>query len=85
MYWALLGIGGILALVGSVWLWIVAFKESVWWGLGSIFVPFVSLIFALTHWEVAKTPFLIALLGGIMVGVSIAVFAPEVATPNALG
>jgi len=38
----------------------------VWWGLGSIFVPFVSLIFVITHWEVAKRPFLVSVAGSIL-------------------
>lgn len=37
---------------------ILAFQESVLWGLGSLFVPFVSLIFIIMHWERCRSPFL---------------------------
>ena len=52
----------IIALVFGVILMIKAFQTSVLWGLGYIFVPFVSLIFVGVHWEVAKKPFLRGLL-----------------------
>mgnify|MGYP001821413435 FL=1 len=65
--WGLISIGMGLGLLGGIWLLIVAFKESIWWGLGSLFIPFVSLIFAVLHWSVAKTPFLISLLSIVMV------------------
>ena len=64
---SLMGIGMGLGLLGGIWLLIVAFKESIWWGLGSLFIPFVSLIFVVLHWSVAKTPFLISLLSIVMV------------------
>ena len=42
----LVGIGGITVLVGSIWFLVVTFQESLLWGLGCMFVPFVSLIFS---------------------------------------
>ena len=64
--YALLIVGAIISLVGGIWLLVVAFKESVWWGLGSFFLPFVSLIFVVMHWQVAKKPFLISLAGAVL-------------------
>jgi len=64
--YALLIVAMILSAVGGIWLLVVAFKESVWWGLGSLLLPFVGLIFAIMHWQVAKRPFLISLAGGIL-------------------
>ena len=61
LYW----IGVVLALVGFIWLVVVAFKKSVWWGLGTLIVPFVGLIFAIMNWQTAKTPFLVY-LGGVV-------------------
>jgi hypothetical protein len=60
---ALLAIGALTALIGSIWLIVVAFKESVLWGLGSLFVPFVPLIFVIMHWGKSGKPFLINLSG----------------------
>ena len=63
---ALLILGGILSFVGGIWLLIAAFQTSVWWGLGSLLLPFVSLIFVIMHWQVAKKPFLISLVGAVL-------------------
>ena len=42
---------------------IVAFQESLLWGLGSLFVPLVGLIFICLNWDVSKRPVLIKLAG----------------------
>ncbi len=60
----LLVVGIIIALIGGIWILVLAFQESALWGLGCLFVPFVSLIFVIMHWEIAGKPFLINLGGG---------------------
>ena len=55
-------VGVIIALVYSVLFLVEAFKVHVGWGFGCIFVPFVSLVFLIMHWDVAKRPFLRSLL-----------------------
>ena len=57
-----IGIGVIIGLFFGIQLLIKAFNVSVLWGLGSIFVPFVGLIFVIMHWEQAKSPFLKSLI-----------------------
>ncbi len=50
-----------------------AFQTSTLWGLGYLFVPFVSLIFVVMYWNDTKKPFLY-MLGGVallIVGVAI--------------
>ena len=81
--YALLILGMILGAVGGIWLLVVAFKESVWWGLGSLFIPFVSLIFVIMHWQVSKKPFLISLAGTILLLVA-AYKMPQLVTPGAM-
>ena len=74
---ALIGIGGIIMLVGGIWVLVIAFQESVLWGLGSLFIPFVSLIFVAMHWDKAGKPFLISLAGLVpyLIGVAMAASA----------
>lgn len=60
--YACLAIGLIIALIYGIQLLILAFKESVLWGLGYLFVPFVALIFIFMHWDKTKKPFLMCLL-----------------------
>lgn len=64
---ALLLIGFLMSLIGQIWYLVASFKTSVWWGLGVFFVPFVSLVFLFMHWDVAKRPFLISLIGTLLV------------------
>lgn len=58
----LAGIGLLIFVIYGIKLLILAFQKSVLWGLGSIFVPFVILIFVIMHWAEAKGPFLKYLL-----------------------
>ena len=58
----LIAIGLIIALAYGIILLIKAFQTHILWGLGSLFVPFVSLVFVIMHWDVAKKPFLMGLL-----------------------
>ena len=58
----LMVIGAIISLVYGIILLIRAFQAGILWGLGYIFIPFVSLIFVIVHWEDAKSPFLKGLL-----------------------
>lgn len=63
-------IGGILALIGSVlilvgWIMVLisAFKASVLWGIGSLFIWPVMVVFVILNWASAKKGFLIQLAG----------------------
>jgi len=58
----ILFIGVIIGLIYGIKLLILAFQTSVLWGLGYLFVPFVSLIFIVMHWDKTKSPFLRCLL-----------------------
>lgn len=56
-------LGVVVMVVGAIMILIAAFRESVLWGLGSMLVPFVGLIFVCTHWVQAKKGFLLWLAG----------------------
>jgi len=56
-------VGWIVSLVGSIMVLIKAFQKSILWGLGSLFIPFVILVFVIMNWEDTKKGFLIALAG----------------------
>ncbi len=68
----LLVFGVILSVIGGIWFLIVAFQESVLWGLGCMFVPFVSLIFLISHWRDAAKPFGLSLLGSVIIAIALA-------------
>jgi len=60
-------LGMIIALIGGVWLIVTAFREGLLWGLGCLLLPIVSLAFVIMHWDEAKKPFLVNLLGVLLV------------------
>jgi len=67
-------LGVAVMLAGAIWLLVTAFSESILWGLGCLFVPFVSLIFLILHFDKAGKPFglwligLVTMLGGNFLG-----------------
>ena len=58
----IMAIGAIGGLVFWIQILIVAFKKHIGWGLGSLFIPFVGLVFVFMKWQETKTPFLRALI-----------------------
>lgn len=76
----LLMVGGLAVFGGAIWLLILAFQESILWGVGSLVVPFVSLVFAIMFWDKTKTAFLLH-LGGIAVMVFGAILSGITAEP----
>jgi hypothetical protein len=70
-------VGMIISLVGSIWFLVVAFKESLLWGLGCLIVPFVGLFFLISHWNEAAKPFGISFGGGLLMVIGIALMGPQ--------
>ncbi len=58
----LMAVAGIAMLVFGIQILIVAFKTSLGWGLGSLLIPIVGLVFVIKHWQETKTPFLRSLI-----------------------
>jgi hypothetical protein len=77
----LLGLGMIL--LGSVRIMISAFRTSILWGLGWLFLPFGKLIYLIVHWDEAKPGFFLYLKGvGIL---ALGTFLAAVTIPNLRG
>jgi hypothetical protein len=72
----LAGIGGIAMMVFGVILLVKAFQTSILWGLGYLFVPFVSLVFVVLYWQETKKPFLYLLAGSAIMVVGPALGMP---------
>jgi 4-amino-4-deoxy-L-arabinose transferase-like glycosyltransferase len=57
----------IVSLVGGIWLLIMEFRKSIWWGLGGLFLHLpVNIAFAVTNWTQSRNAFLLWLGGGII-------------------
>jgi len=40
--------------VSDTMILIQAFKKSLWWGFGSLFIPFVQFVFVIQNWDETK-------------------------------
>lgn len=74
---ALMGLAGIGMLIFSIQILIMAFKTSIGWGLGSLLVPFVILVYVIKFWDQTKTPFLrsLACLPVYLIGIALMAFS----------
>ncbi|HKB07920.1 MAG TPA: hypothetical protein VKF61_06570 [Candidatus Polarisedimenticolia bacterium] len=59
--------GGILLLIGSIMFIVNAFKVSVGWGLGVLFLAPVGLVFLVKNWQESKKSFLLSLVGTALI------------------
>jgi hypothetical protein len=57
----ILGLGALL--LGGITFLIAAFRTSILWGLGVLFIGPLSLVYLFFHWNEAKKPFFIQLWG----------------------
>lgn len=75
VFTAIAGVAMIANLVAGVWLLVLAFQESVAWGLLSLFVPCAQLVFIAQHWQKAKRPALLSLgTGGAIMASSLMLY-----------
>jgi hypothetical protein len=70
----------LVAIVGGIWGLVVAFQESVAWGLLSMFVPCAHYVFVIKFWDRAKKPFFVQvgallLFGAAVVGSAFSEFS----------
>lgn len=63
-------IGGILFLIGWVWLIVMGFKDKDWWwGLVVLFIPILGgLGFGFIKWPGTKTPLILYIIGIVLGG-----------------
>ena len=79
----IVGIGIVVAglavvLLGLLWLIVRAFRTKIWWGLAVLFLPGAVLVYLVKHWDRARRPFVVVLVGGLLVAVPYGInFAEE--------
>lgn len=62
MFW----LGVALSFIGWLWLVVNAFRESALWGIGSLIISPIALIFGLLNFGENKIPLLLSLVGLVM-------------------
>ncbi|MBS2033782.1 hypothetical protein JST97_02290 [bacterium] len=69
-------VGFVIGLAGSIQLLVAIFRKSgALWGLGSLFIPLVSLFWLFSNWKDGRSPFLRSALGGLIYGTGAAISA----------
>ena len=66
MIFLLLLVGGLLALVGWIWMILIAFSESVPWAVVIFFFGPLGLVYGYLRWDDAKAPTIFMLIGLVM-------------------
>jgi hypothetical protein len=69
-------VGGVLILVGFVMFLVNAFKVSVAWGLGVLFLAPIGLVFLVKNWKESKVSFLLQLGGTVLLVVGMFLGSP---------
>lgn len=63
------GLGGLLFVIGWIWLIVMGFKHHIGWGLVVLLVPFLGgLIFGLSKLPGTQTPLILLVIGFILGG-----------------
>ncbi|WP_163833352.1 hypothetical protein [Spartinivicinus ruber] len=61
-------IGGLLCLVGWIWLIIIAFQNNkIVWGILILLFTLPGYLFGILNWNLAKTPFILLVVGTVLI------------------
>ncbi len=71
-------VGGLICFIGGIWFLIMAFSENILWGLACLFLPIVSFIFLILHWDKAGPPFFVQIVGWVFVIAGV-IISPDLA------
>lgn len=59
----LIYLGFAIIIIGAIGFLIVAFRNSILWGLGCLLFSPISIVFLILYWQEAKNPFFLQLIG----------------------
>jgi hypothetical protein len=71
-------IGAIASLIGAIWIVVLAFQESIGWGIGSLLCGIVTLIYGISRWPETKVPLLLMIAGVIVEAIGQAIAGGKV-------
>ena len=60
-------IGLAIFIIGGIGTLVAAFRVSFWWFLGCLVFSPISLLFLILHWQDAKNPFFLQILGFVLI------------------
>jgi LysM repeat protein len=59
-------LAGIVGLIGFIVFEVAAFRESFWWGIGTLFIQPVWIVFLVRHWEKARRGFIMQIVASVL-------------------
>ena len=72
-------VGGAMTVIAWIWVVVIAFREDGFlWGIGSLLIGLVALIYMLMHFDECRTPFWLTVAGIILAVIGIMI-SPEMA------
>lgn len=80
----LLAVGLIVYLIAGVVLLAKAFKVSASWGIGTLLIPLVGVIFIFKHWDDTKNTFFGIVAGMVLIFAGAAVMPEKATDPNSV-
>jgi hypothetical protein len=67
-----MGLGMLFGIIGGLWLLVLAFQESIMWGIACFLLPGAALVFAVMHWgSSAQEAFMLQVVSIMLVGTAI--------------
>ncbi len=63
------GLGGLLVVIGWIWLVVMGFQDSVLWGiLNLLLFPILAIVFGAMHWPKTQVPLVLLIVGLVLGG-----------------
>ena len=70
-------LGLALIIIGGIGFLIASFRTSILWGIGCLLFYPISIVFLILHWDVAKNPFFLQLIGIGIVFLGVMLASPQ--------
>ena len=70
-------LGLTLIIIGGIGFLIASFRTSILWGIGCLLFYPISIVFLILHWDVAKNPFFLQLIGIGIVFLGVMLASPQ--------
>jgi hypothetical protein len=59
-------IGVLMYTIGSIWVLVLAFRRHIGWGLASLLIPFVLLVFGVMNWSETQEGMMLTFVGMVV-------------------
>ncbi len=64
-------LGFVMLVVGCIWFMVVAFGQGFWWGIGTLLIQPVWVVFLVKFWDKARSSFITECVGGALLVIGV--------------